>query len=1073
MNETNAKIHPTSHEGIIQWYFQNFAADDFSKFPCTGEGETYRTEMSDLSGALTLTPQNISVACTENGIDESDLFQAGFAYLLSVYDRSGTAAYLTKDAADIDVTNELKAEPVCIQIDAKATIRDLLGSVHDQRQKTKEIGGLNAKDLKEKLGWDSDIIFVYGNMSGEASALVKEYPFVVNVCKSDDCYRINVCYPKDAVSEPNLLSMFEYYDHALKDIIDRSDVCEIELLSPLQKEEIIRKSAGKTLDIDNSKTVANKISAYASTTPDALAVDDDSVKLTYRELNHRADNLAHYLIDAGVKADDIVGVMLERSATFPVCALGIHKAGAAYLPLDLEYPLERLQFMMENSGVHVLITTKDILEEKNKEGSFKAETNLFMEDLDLDKDSDFVDLSKPEGSAYMIYTSGSTGTPKGAILHHAGLANLAAGLSEIFELTPKDRIASHRGFSFDGHTGDVYPTLTSGASLHIMPSGIRKDMDAIVKFLDAHNITGTGFATSIGVLLARRYELNLRYLSFGGEKLSGLISGKTRYINLYGPTECTNDVCTFKMETGKEYPDIPIGDPMPNLWGFIVDRFGHLLPPEIAGELCIAGIQVGKGYWKLPEKTNEVFGDCPFVEKDSFGRKVRMYHTGDLAKRDEEGHILCIGRIDSQVKLNGFRVELGEIESRAMEIDGVREAAAKVIKGSGGAHLALYYTLEADSDIDDTKMEESLKQTSLAAYMIPSMYVKMDDMPRTPSGKIDRKNLPAPQVKTVSEKIDPPTTFKENILWGILKDILGTENFGINTNLMDLGLTSIDALILVGKAEDQGVKIKVTDVTKYQTIIGILKHSSRLVYWVGDNYDPQKPIMVLPYGISPLPPMEALVSELCKSLNVLAVEPIVDHFYYILQGESIQDAMDLYMDLISMMIPEGKEIFGFMGHSYGGELAYKMAVQWSKKYGVKPHIYVMDSNVHDHHRDGYEAYSAGIREMFKDNPSMLQFYERGKVVIDVPRKLGDGVPFPPYDGPVVYFCATQLKAPLDYFSDNIVAVKRDDHPNAIAWRELNPHVEMVFVETSHRKLPEPEFVPIYMKYITRDINNEK
>ena len=206
-----------------------------------------------------------------------------------------------------------------------------------------------------------------------------------------------------------------------------------------------------------------------------------------------------------------------------------------------------------------------------------------------------MDLSTPEGNAYMIYTSGSTGLPKGVVLHHAGLLNLTEGVIRTLELTAADRVAIHCSFCFDGSVDQLFPTLAAGASLHIMPSEIRKDMDAIIAFLRDHRITGTGFTTPLAVLIARRGDPDVRFMTIGGEKLAGVVSDRVLHFNQYGPTECTDVVTSYTLERGREYDEIPIGEPMPNLWCFLVDRFGHLLPPGIAGEICVAGIQVGRG----------------------------------------------------------------------------------------------------------------------------------------------------------------------------------------------------------------------------------------------------------------------------------------------------------------------------------------------------------------------------------------------------------------------------------------------------------------------------------------------
>ena len=317
-----------------------------------------------------------------------------------------------------------------------------------------------------------------------------------------------------------------------------------------------------------------------------------------------------------------------------------------------------------------------------------------MDDLDLTVKSEPINLTTPDNLAYMIYTSGSTGLPKGVILHQRGLRSYIASMVDVLELTDKDRISNHRPFSFDAHIQDLYPVLTLGGSIHIMPSSIRKDMKGLRDFIVEHKVTGGSYTTSLGAMLLDAYELPLRYLTCTGEKMIGLVSGKVQIYNGYGPTECTDLISVYKLDK-----DIPIGRPMANSYCFIVDQNGCLQPRGVAGELCFASIQVGIGYWKLPEKTAEVFGDCPYLPVGADGKAVRMYHTGDLCRWNKENQIEYLGRIDSQVKLRGFRIELGEIETQASKVEGIKQAVAVVREVIGAQHRILYYSKRGNAGI--------------------------------------------------------------------------------------------------------------------------------------------------------------------------------------------------------------------------------------------------------------------------------------------------------------------------------------------------------------------------------------
>ena len=341
----------------------------------------------------------------------------------------------------------------------------------------------------------------------------------------------------------------------------------ISIVSDEEAERIIKIGTGKEIDVDLSKTFANLFTEQAQKTPDAPAVVDRDSLLTYGEMDRYSNALAHQLIDFGVEPNDFVCVMLDRFKEFPLSVLAIHKAGAAYTPLDFEYPNERLSYMLENSESKVLITTHDVLAAKQAEGNFStaAAKTFFIDDFMDSVVSDSVadtpiDLSSPDGLAYMIYTSGSTGKPKGAMLHQAGLRNFIAVVIDMEKLTANDRISGHRSFSFDAHIEDMYPVLTLGGSFHIMPTEIRKDLAAIRQFLIDHQCTGGGYSTAMTCLLLNTFDdLPIRFTTGGGEKMDGVYSDHIEIINVYGPTECTDDTseCCQQLELHCRYSRQP------------------------------------------------------------------------------------------------------------------------------------------------------------------------------------------------------------------------------------------------------------------------------------------------------------------------------------------------------------------------------------------------------------------------------------------------------------------------------------------------------------------------------------
>ena len=604
------------------------------------------------------------------------------------------------------------------------------------------------------------------------------------------------------------------------------DINSISIVSDDEAKHIIKIGTGKDIDVDLSKTFANLFTEQARRTPDAPAVVDKDSQLTYGEMDRYSNALARRLIDFGVQPNDFVCVMLDRVKEFPLSVLAIHKAGAAYTPLDFEYPNERLNYMLENSESKVLITSRDVLTAKQEEGGFDtaAARTFFIDDFMAEIGSaggsvitSPIDLSRPDGLAYMIYTSGSTGKPKGAMLHQAGLRNFIAVVIDMEHLTAADRISGHRSFSFDAHIEDMYPVLTLGGSFHIMPTEIRKDLNAIRQFLFDHQITGGGYSTAMTCLLLNTFDdLPIRFTTGGGEKMDGVYSDHIEIINVYGPTECTDDTSYYSIPPGQRVENIPIGQSVANNWNFIVDTAGNLVPKGVAGELCFAGIQVGCGYWRLPERTAKSFVDCPFVSHDRWGRPVRMYHTGDLCRWNEEGQIEYLGRIDTQVKLRGFRIELGEIESKALNIEGVRQAAAEVRKVMGNEHLVLYYTVNEGSSIDDETIRSALAASSLAEYMVPDTYMRLDAMPMTPNGKINRKVLPVPELKRTIDFVEPEGEM-EQLFTHIFSEVLNIEQVGALDDFFEIGGTSLNAIKVIVEASKRGVKIVFNDLFNQKT----------------------------------------------------------------------------------------------------------------------------------------------------------------------------------------------------------------------------------------------------------------
>ena len=791
----------------------------------------------------TLDMKSIDTFCRNNNITPAHLILSAVYYSLSRFANSDQVCITTVSSgrSNLNIRNTVGMFVNTLALGAnigKQNVKDFLKEVSENFDETLRHENYPFAQIAADYGLTAEIQFVYQlglisdyvclgtplQMEG-LELQVPKFPITFFIRDIDATPTVCVEYDNGKYSEHLMQSLADAVKVTVERMVAQPDAAltSISIVSDEEAERMIKIGTGKEIDVDLSKTFANLFTEQAQRTPDAPAVVDRDSQLTYGEMDRYSNALAHQLIDFGVQPNDFVCVMLDRFKEFPLAVLSIHKAGAAYTPLDFEYPNERLSYMLENSESKVLITTHDVLEAKQAEGDFStaAAKTFFIDDFMANvvsgSPADAIDLSNPDGLAYMIYTSGSTGKPKGAMLHQAGLRNFIAVVIDMEKLTAEDRISGHRSFSFDAHIEDMYPVLTLGGSFHIMPTEIRKDLAQIRQFLIDHQITGGGYSTAMTCLLLNAFDdLPIRFTTGGGEKMDGVYSDHIEIINVYGPTECTDDTSYYSIAPGQRVENIPIGQSVANNWNFIVDTAGNLVPQGVAGELCFAGVQVGRGYWRLPERTAKLFVDCPFVKEDRWGRPVRMYHTGDLCRWSEDGQIEYMGRIDTQVKLRGFRIELGEIESKALNLEGIRQAAAEVRKVQGNEHLVLYYTVVDGGTIGDENILAALKASSLAEYMVPDVYMKMDVMPMTPNGKINRKALPAPEMKRATEYV-APVGEKEELFCTIFSNILKIQEVGATDNFFEIGGTSINAIKVIVEASKNGVQIVFNDLFNLKT----------------------------------------------------------------------------------------------------------------------------------------------------------------------------------------------------------------------------------------------------------------
>ena len=546
------------------------------------------------------------------------------------------------------------------------------------------------------------------------------------------------------------------------------------------------------------------------------ALKDDCSEMTYGDLDKASSLIAEKLIANGMKPGEFAGVLCGRKKEFMIAVIGIIKAGGAYVPLDPDYPEDRIRYMLSDSGSRNLLAAQEYLHlVDGYDGSIIKLDTIAEESRSFDGKCSFVEVPT-DSPAYMIYTSGSTGKPKGVEIAHSSLVNLMSDLILRTEPTKEDMFAVFSSFCFDASVHDLFVPFACGASLYIFPEDVRKDATAICRIFEELPITVCTMPTQMGELVAEALSDNckLRRLTLGGEKFKHFYNKKFTMVNGYGPTE--NTVSSTEFVVDKEYRNIPIGRSQLNVRCYVVDEKLDRVPVGVSGELCLAGRQIAKGYHNLPEKTAAAFVSNPYsvCEDDR-----RLYHTGDMVRMKGDGNIEYIGRIDSQVKIRGYRVELGEIEGAMLKNSDISEVAVIAAEQRGVKIIAAYYTGRERSDDEWKEFLTPL----LPDYMMPSYFACLDAMPVTPGGKIDKRALPAPELKG-DPNYAAPENDRQKKLCDIFAKALGAEKIGIDDDFFSFGGTSISASKVAVYCMSENIPLVYADIFKHPTVRDLEAH---------------------------------------------------------------------------------------------------------------------------------------------------------------------------------------------------------------------------------------------------------
>ncbi|WP_071191494.1 amino acid adenylation domain-containing protein [Trichormus sp. NMC-1] len=514
-------------------------------------------------------------------------------------------------------------------------------------------------------------------------------------------------------------------------------------------------------------------------------------QLTYRELNQRANQLAHYLKNLGVRPEVLVGICVERSLEMVIGLLGILKAGGAYVPLDPDYPQERLSFMLSDAQVQVLLTEQQLVEGLPEHEAQVICLDKTWEQIAQYNQENVVSGITPSHLADVIYTSGSTGIPKGVMVTHSGLCNLAQAQIQLFDVLASSRILQFASFSFDASIWEVVMALGSGARLYLSTKDSLLPGSGLIQLLRDYDITHITLPPSALAVMPVQELPALQTIIVAGEAcpvdLINHWSVGKRFFNAYGPTEAT--VCATVAEwddSDRTYGKLAIGRPIANTQVYILDSYLQPVPVGVLGELHIGGIGLAQGYLNRPELTKDKFISNHF----SNDPEARLYKTGDLARYLPNGKIEFLGRIDNQVKIRGFRIELGEIEAVLNQHPIIRESKVITREDIPGDKRLIAYIIPISTQNHPSEILNQIRQflkEKLPDYMIPSACVVLEAFPLTPNGKIDHRALPAPNFTSAQTNYVVPGTSTEENLVKIWSQILKVEPVGIHDNFFELG----------------------------------------------------------------------------------------------------------------------------------------------------------------------------------------------------------------------------------------------------------------------------------------------
>jgi amino acid adenylation domain-containing protein len=692
-------------------------------------------------------------------------------------------------------------------------------------------------DLNLQTGTEPAALEVhpYDKMENQRSV----FDIVFNFTVVEESLEMSMVYNSDIYNQAYIIQLSTHLEQLLEVLMDEplKPVKQLDYLNESDKQQLISFFNDQPVPYDQQKTLVDLFRAQVAKTPEATAVVAQDNCLTYAELDQKSEQLAAYLLEKyQLKADDMVGIMLNRSEALLIGILGILKSGAAYVPIDAAYPKTRKEFIVKDTRVKLLISQTDYIFDLDYYGGDVFAIDVQLNGIEI-SDEYVPVVPQPANLAYVIYTSGSTGTPKGILIDHAAVANSIQAQQCIFNLKPDDRSLQFFSPSFDVSVFEIFIALLQGATLYLTPDEIREDTMLLEQYMNDHEITVATLPAAYLPLLKADKLTSLKKLISGGEQPTqdhvAKITAHMDYFNAYGPTESSICATVYHMAKGtkKAMNKIPIGKPIPGVALYVLDAGLSLLPLGQIGELYIGGDGLAKGYLNNPELTEDKF------IADPFHPGKRLYRTGDLGRWLLNGEIEFCGREDDQLKLRGYRIEAGEIQKALLGYVGIT-AAAVLLKPNRNEEQELVAYLVGEEILKTYEIKNYLS-TLLPAYMVPAYLVQIEQIPLTGNGKVDAAQLPSLEDLALenTEMYVEASNETESALVKIWQQVLERNQIGIRDNFFDLGGNSLKAIRILSRIrEDFKVNFKIDELFNNLTIELIGREIIRKK-WAADQTD--------------------------------------------------------------------------------------------------------------------------------------------------------------------------------------------------------------------------------------------